>query len=233
MNEPDYGRYFPLLKAECAQLWTEYTHHEFVLGLKDGSLSKAAFLNYLRQDYVFLIHFARAWSLAIVKSQTLQEMQQASAIVHMLLHVEMALHVRICQEAGISRDELEATREAPENLAYTRYVLEAGYSGDYLSLLAALAPCVFGYGEIGARLIIEAGDTPYRDWIETYGGEECQNACRDFGALLDRAMTSRLGDDPETVPHWNNIAEKFRMATQLEIGFWSLARVDKVDSQIG
>lgn len=224
MTNPDYGRYFPLLKAECEQLWTEYTHHEFVQGLKDGSLSKAAFLNYLRQDYIFLIHFARAWALAIVKSESLQEMQEASAIVHMLLHVEMALHVRICEDAGISRDELEATREAPENLAYTRYVLETGFSGDYLSLLAALAPCALGYGEIGARLSSEAGDTPYRDWIETYGGEECQKACRDFGALLDRAMVSRLGDEPEKSPQWNSLAQKFCMATQLEIGFWGLGK---------
>jgi thiaminase (transcriptional activator TenA) len=70
----------------------------------------------------------------------------------------------------ISQAELEATPEAAENLAYTRYVLEAGYSGDFLDLMAALAPCVLGYGEIGARLAAEAGETPYRGWIDTYAG---------------------------------------------------------------
>ena len=35
--------------------------------------------------------------------------------------------------------QIEAAEEAPENLAYTRYVLETGYSGDFLDLLAALA----------------------------------------------------------------------------------------------
>lgn len=222
--QPNYGRTFSLLRAECAQLWSEYTYHSFVEGLRDGSLKRGAFLNYLRQDYVFLIHFARAWSLAIVKSGNLAEMREASAIVHTLLHFEMALHVRVCEEAGISQAELEATEEAPENLAYTRYVLETGYSGDYLALLAALAPCALGYGEIGARLLVEAGDTPYRDWIETYGGDECQKACHDFGALFDRAVKNRLGQEPEKLPIWRDLSAKFRMATKLEISFWGLGR---------
>ena len=52
--------------------------------------------------------------------------------------------------------------------------LDAGHSGDFLDLMAALAPCVLGYGEIGARLADAAGDTPYADWIATYAGAEYQ-----------------------------------------------------------
>lgn len=55
---------------------------------------------------------------------------------------------------GIDRPALEATPEAPGNLANTCYVLEAGYSGDFLDLRAALAPCVLRCGDIGRRLEI-------------------------------------------------------------------------------
>jgi thiaminase (transcriptional activator TenA) len=109
---------------------------------------------------VFLIHFARAWALAVAKAETLEEMKTAAATVHALVHHEMRLHIETCAGEGISQAELEATPEAAENLAYTRYVLEAGYSGDFLDLMAALAPCVLGYGEIGARLAAEAGRRP-------------------------------------------------------------------------
>lgn len=224
MSAPDYGRSFALWRAACAEPWAAYTRHDFVRTLGDGSLPRAAFLTYLRQDYLFLIHFSRAWSLAVVKAGNLTEMQAASATVHALLHGEMALHVGLCAEAGISRAALEATIEAPENLAYTRYVLETGYSGDFLDLLAALAPCVLGYGEIGARLMVEAGDTPYRGWIETYGGRDYQQLCAKTGALIDRAVADRLGPAPETLPRWQAISAHFATATRLEAAFWDLGR---------
>ena len=224
MSTPNYGRSFALWRGACPEPWNAYTRHPFLKGLRDGTLPRPAFLAYLRQDYIFLMHFSRAWSLAVVKAGTLAEMQAASTTVHALLHFEMALHVGICEAAGISHADLEATEEAPENLAYTRYVLEAGYSGDFLDLLAALAPCVLGYGEIGARLLAEAGDTPYRDWIATYGGAEYQQLCRDTGALIDRAVADRLGPAPESLPRWQGLCRRFATATRLEAAFWGLGR---------
>jgi thiaminase/transcriptional activator TenA len=221
---PDYGRSFAAWRAASPGPWAAYTRHPFVEGLRDGTLPRAAFLAYLRQDYLFLIHFARAWSLAVVKAGTLAEMRAASATVHALLDHEMSLHLRVCAEAGIPEAELLATEEAPENLAYTRYVLEAGYSGDFLDLLAALAPCVLGYGEIGARLRAEAGATPYRDWIETYGGAEYQRLCRETGALIDGGVTDRLGAGAGDLPRWRVLQGRFATATRLEAAFWEVGR---------
>ena len=220
MTPPDYGRAFALWRAGAGPAWDAYVRHPFVTGLGDGTLPKASFLHYLAQDYVFLIHFARAWALAVVKAGALDEMRAASATVEALVNGEMTLHQRICAEAGIT--ELEATVEAPANLAYTRYVLEAGYSGDLLDLLAALAPCVLGYGEIGARLLKDAGDTPYRDWIETYGGEDYQEVCRSVGALIDGALVRRLGEAPEALPRWATLQDRFTTATRLETEFWAM-----------
>ena len=221
MSAPDYGRAFGLMR-DAAPDWPAYTHHAFVEGLRDGSLPRAAFLHYLRQDYVFLLHFARAWALAVVKAGSLAEMRAASATVHALLDEEIALHVQICGQAGISEAELEATPERPENMAYTRYVLEAGYSGDYLSLLSALAPCVMGYGEIGARLLSDRTSDTYADWIGTYGGDDYQGLCRDVGALLDQSFAARLGDSYTDVPAWAGYAKAFSHATTLEVGFWDM-----------
>lgn len=220
-----YGKCFAAWREDCANDWHDYTHHAFVEGLGDGTLPRAAFLNYLTQDYLFLVNFSRAWALAVVKADTLEEMQACSATVHTLLDGEMALHVGICAREGITREELLSAQEATANLAYTRYVLASGFSGEFLDLLAALAPCVLGYGEIGTRLAASAApDTPYREWIDTYAGADYQQACRDVGALLDAAVARRLGPDAASLPRWSQLSQRFATATRLEVGFWGLGR---------
>ncbi|MEV8466165.1 thiaminase II [Fluviibacterium sp. DFM31] len=223
MTAPDYGRAFALWRQGAAAPWQAYTRHAFVEGLKDGTLPRESFLHYLVQDYVFLVHFSRAWALAVTKSRTLDEMKAAAATVNALVNHEMQLHVTTCAEAGIPEDALFTATERPENLAYTRYVLDAGHSGDLADLLAALAPCVLGYGEIGTRLAAErAPDTPYGDWIETYGGAEYQDLCRDTGAMIDAALARRIGPEFAAAPRWPELQAQFTRATVLEVGFWDM-----------
>ncbi|MEO1107292.1 MAG: thiaminase II [Pseudomonadota bacterium] len=217
-----YGTAFALMRDAAQGPWRDYTRHAFVEGMKDGSLPREAFLHYLRQDYVFLIHFSRAWALAVVKSETHKEMLTAVGTVNALVAEEMQLHIGICEAAGISQEELFATPERAENLAYTRFVLEAGYSGDLLDLLAALAPCVMGYGEIGSRLSAEATSDTYLDWINTYAGEDYQGACKAVGELLDSALTRRIGADFEASPRWERLCQTFQTATELEVNFWQM-----------
>ncbi|MDJ0859218.1 MAG: thiaminase II [Dinoroseobacter sp.] len=216
-----YGSAFEKWRA-AAPDWNAYTRHAFVAGLQDGSLPRDAFLHYLKQDYIFLMHFSRAWGLAIAKAATLAEMQSACATVHALLHHEMALHTEICAAAGIDKDTLEATVERAENMAYTRFVLEAGYSGDFLDLLAALAPCVLGYGEIGARLASSGYSDTYSDWIGTYGGDEYQEVCKETGQLIENALRHRLGAEYTLSPRFSQLGETFAKATTLEVGFWDM-----------
>lgn len=219
MSAPDYGRAFALWRDHAPE-WRAYAYHPFVEGLRTGRLPRANFLHYLRQDYIFLIHFARAWALAAAKAETLAEIRAAATTVQALTHVEMPLHVQVCAAQGIDAATLEATEEAPANLAYTRYVLEAGYSGDFLDLMAALAPCVLGYGEIGARLKGSGG--PYGDWIETYAGAAYQGLCHDVGGLIDGALAHRLGPNWADLPRAQYLSKRFATATRLEVGFWQM-----------
>ncbi|MGJ8547804.1 MAG: thiaminase II [Sulfitobacter sp.] len=218
-----YGRTFALWRAGCGDAWHDYTNHAFVEGLRDGSLPRDAFLHYLVQDYVFLVHFARAWSLGVVKAETLDEMKVCAGTVDALVNHEMALHVQTCAAAGIDEATLFAATEEFENLAYTRYVMDAGLQGDFLDLMAALVPCCFGYGEIGTRLAATAApDTPYRDWITTYADEGYQGAMRAVGDMIDVAVMRRLGDDPATSARWPQLQARFNTATRLEVAFWSM-----------
>ncbi|MFL4468285.1 thiaminase II/PqqC family protein, partial [Brucella melitensis] len=125
LPQPHYSsELFTRLRTATLADWKPYIEHDFVRGLGDGTLPKAAFLHYLRQDYVYLHHYARAFALGVVKANTSQETRLCADIMHSLTHMELPLHVRICAREGISEDALYATREEPENLAYTRYVLD-------------------------------------------------------------------------------------------------------------
>lgn len=217
-----YGNTFKVWREYAALDWVSYTRHAFVKGLGDGTLPREAFLKYLVQDYIFLIHFSRAWALAVTKSETIEEMRLAASTVNALINEEIGLHIRICAEAGISEVDLFNAEEMPENIAYTRYVLDAGHSGDLLDLLAALAPCIMGYGEIGMYLSTNKSSNKYSDWISTYACEEYQEVCKDVGALIDNAIIRRIGNIPQNAPRWNGLCCRFQMATKLEVGFWNM-----------
>ena len=217
-----YGATFPLWRAAAGGLWPAFARHAFVAGLADGTLPRPAYLRYLQQDYLFLIQFARAWALATTKAETLAEMRACAETVQVLIGTEIRLHVQTCAAEGITEVELFAAEEALETIAYTRFVLESGHSGDLLDLLAALAPCVLGYGEIGARLGAETGGAAYQDWINSYAGGPYQDTCHAVGALIDGVVARRLGPDPEASPRWPDLCARFATATRLESRFWQM-----------
>lgn len=222
MMPPDYGKTFGLWRAGASEPWHSYTHHRFVEGLRDGSLPRECFLHYLIQDYVFLVHFSRAWSLALIKAETLDEMKVCAGTVDALVNQEMGLHVKTCAKAGIDEATLFNATEADENLAYTRYVMDAGLQGDFLDMMAALAPCVMGYGEIGLRLAEEqAADTPYAEWIATYADPEYQAVCKTVGGMIDSAVARRIGD-LAGAPRAAQLQSRFTRTTQLEVNFWQM-----------
>lgn len=212
---------FARLREACAEEWRAYCEHAFLHRLAEGTLEEACFRHYLGQDYLFLVHLARAYALAVYKSDRLADMRQAGATMQAILDQEMRLHVEFCAGWALSEEEMAALPEATATLAYTRYLLERGMAGDVLDLHAALAPCVVGYGEIGLRLASDPATrlegNPYRAWIETYAGDEYQKVARAEVVQLDRLWAARGSEE-----RFADLAETFRQATRLEAQFWEM-----------
>ena len=213
---------FPRLVEASDEAWRAYTRHQFVLLLASGDLPEACFRRYLVQDYLFLIHFARAWGVAIYKSDTLPEMRRAQRLVAATLDVEIGLHIEYCRGWGLSEAAMAAEPEAPETIAYTRFVLDRGLAGDRLDLEVALAPCVVGYAEIAAERMADpatrhAGN-PYRDWLDMYAGDEYQRLAREAAAALDEQFARRGGEG--RIP---TLAASFTTAARLEADFWQMS----------
>ena len=212
---------FDRLRKAAGEEWTRYTRHEFVRRLGDGTLEQAAFRHYLIQDYLFLIHFARAYALAVYKSDTLADMRQAGASLSAILDLEMGLHVKFCAGWGLDEDAMTAAPEATGTLAYTRFVLERGMAGDLLDLHVALAPCIVGYAEIASWLTADPATrlegNPYRTWIEAYAAPDYQEVAAGEIAYLDRLFAQR-----GSLSRFGSLAKTFATATRLEVGFWDM-----------
>ncbi|WP_349342626.1 thiaminase II [Marinobacter sp. MMG032] len=212
---------FDDLKKSCQAEWQAYIQHSFVQQLGNESLAPEAFQHYLKQDYLFLIQFARAFALAAYKSPTLSDLRQAKEGLQAILDVELDLHVNYCKEWGISEQELAELPEARATLAYTRYVLDTGNRGDLLDLHVALSPCMVGYGEIANWLnsraeTIRGDSNPYDAWIAMYESEEFQDAMQAEICWLNE----RLAD--VSPARFKELTRIFSDATRLEIDFWEM-----------
>ncbi len=212
---------FGRLRRDAGAAWDGYVGHEFVSGLGTGTLPEAAFRRFLVQDYLFLIHFARAHALAGFKATQLADIRAAAATVSAIVDVEMPLHVSYCAKWGMNEEQMAAAPEAMETIAYTRFVLERGLAGDLLDLHVALAPCIIGYGESGERLLADPATrregNPFDEWIAAYTSEDYRELVRDAIAMLDR-----LGESRGAAARYPQLLATFVTATLLETAFWDM-----------
>ncbi len=217
---------FDTLLARNEADWQRYVQHDFVRQLGAGTLPLACFEHYLKQDYIFLFHFARAFGLAAFKSTGLDELRHAMHSLHGIVDVELGLHVNYCAERGITEEELRKTVEATPNMAYTRFVLERGLAGDLLELNVALAPCIIGYAHVARWLqqqpFLKQQGNPYLDWIEMYASTEYRDVAAAHLAAVNRTAVESL-----PAQRVDQLAGTFGSATRLEIDFWQMGLVPR------
>lgn len=204
----------------CQSDWEAYTQHQFVMQLGDGSLAQPCFLHYLKQDFLFLKQYARAYALAIYKANTLADMRKALPSVYSLLDSEIAHHITYSADWGLTEADLEAEDEDFGTVAYTRYVLDAGMSGDLIDLYAALAPCSVGYAAIG-RLLANDKNTkktgnPFASWIALYSGKEFQDNVAEGAQHFDELL-AEIDIHSQRGQH---LVKVFKTATRMEVAFW-------------
>lgn len=215
----EYGL-FGRLRQDAGTHWEHYVAHPFLQQLGAGTLPEAAFRRYLTQDYLFLVHFARAYALLVTKFHTLPDIRAATRSLNNIV-AELPLHVGYCNAWGLSEEHMAQEPEALETINYTRYVLDIGHAGDALELLVALLPCVAGYAEVGLRLLdspstVMAG-TPYASWMQNYSDETYLASVKASIALLDRVGQERGAD-----ARFARLSEIFTTATRLESAFWQM-----------
>lgn len=64
---------YVLQRADVKHVWHDYTNHDFTNRMGDGTLPPDIFKSYMIQDYLYLVHYARANALAGYKSKSLED----------------------------------------------------------------------------------------------------------------------------------------------------------------
>ena len=204
----------------CQQDWDLYVKHPFVRQLGLGTLEKPSFQHYLKQDYLYLIHYARAFALAVFKSDSPAQMRASMPSLGALVEHEIGMHIEYCREWGLEENDILALPEGVATVAYTRYLIDAGLQGDLADLYAALVPCALGYAHV-AQFLTQEGNSqiegnPYANWIDMYAGEEYQQAAYATTAFFDEL----IAEIPKDSKRAAQLQKHFTTATRMEIAFW-------------
>jgi thiaminase/transcriptional activator TenA len=206
-------RFSDKLRQAAAPLWVAQHEHPFVCGIGDGTLDPGKFRHYVRQDYLFLIDYARLLALGCVRAPRLEDAARFAELTQAVLGRELELHRSYAAEWGISSAALEAEPPTATTRAYCDFLLRTAALGDYAELVAVLLPCMWGYHEI-ATVIAGRGRPPnelYARWIDEYAGAE-------FGALA--AWCRELNDAAAESGNRGRMTDAFIASSRHELAFW-------------
>jgi thiaminase/transcriptional activator TenA len=207
------------LRRIADPVWEAQHSHPFVRGIGDGSLDLESFKHWVRQDYAFLVDYCRLFALAAARAPDLETMTRFAELLHATLATEMELHRSYAAEFGISPAELEHEGASPSTRGYVDFLLRTAALGDYLELVGALTPCMWGFAEIGQRLarVAPPADRRYAAWIEMYASPEFDELSRWCRDLLDRLAA-------DASPEARARAEAaFVTSSRHELRFWEAA----------
>ena len=207
------------LRQQADSIWAAQHAHPFVLGIGDGSLESGKFQFWLRQDFLFLIDYARFFATATMRAPDFESMTTFARLLHEILGREMELHRSYCAEFGLTSAELEHTVKVPTTQAYTDFLLRTATTGYYAELLGALLPCIWGYSEVGTALARRGmpGEDRYRRWINVYADPEFEELVHWCRNLLDKACEGLPRD------YLDRVAKAFITSSRYELAFWEMA----------
>ncbi|CAH7666693.1 Phosphomethylpyrimidine kinase-domain-containing protein [Phakopsora pachyrhizi] len=222
---PTLHKKYPFTSAlinACGSSWDIFTSdHEFLVGVKNGTLPIKCFQHFLRQDYIFLTHYARIHSLIAFKCEKMDEIEATAKIISHIAN-ESKMHINMCRAWGLADKDFFNTDESNQTIAYTRYVMDIGFSKSLLHLRVATAPCLIGYGEMALRLkqdplTVREGN-PYWSWILNYADEVFQDAVVNGRHLLEQMVVRDVPSSQQI----SELVKIFSKAVKLEIDFWQM-----------
>jgi len=211
--------------ALTAQLWTAAApiysailEHPFITGVADGSLERSSFQFYIVQDGHYLHGFARALALLAARAPTEAMTGLFARHTDAVITVERSLHTELLASLTTTQGDGSAAGVAPTTLAYASYLLATCATESFADGVAAVLPCYWIYREVGRTLLNNSSPDPlYARWIETYGGEDFDQA---VGEMLE--LTDSIGT-PLNARDRRSAIDHFVITARYEWMFWDAA----------
>lgn len=203
------------------EIWAGYHAHPFVRGIANGTLNKENFQYYMVQDYLYLIDYAKVFSIGVAKAKDTEVMRLFAVYVSQILDGEMDIHKGYMQRLGISLGEAQKASLALENLSYTSYMLRVAYEEGPSEIAAAILSCALSY-EVIVKEMIKTNPSSidhafYGEWVRGYADPGYSHANQKLIDLIEQLTE----DYSEGQMH--RLEEIFIACSRYESAFWDMA----------
>lgn len=202
------------------EIWRGYMEHPFIKELSTGKLSEESFKNYIIQDSLYLMDFARVYALGMYKSKTLKEIQNFYSILSFVNADETETRIKYLNNWGITQEEIEGTEMKKANKDYAEFMLRIALKEDIPEILMATLPCMFSYSFIAEEIIKENPQielTKYWDFIKDYSSESYKECCVQWAEYADELCNGMDQVRQEA------LVEIFKEASIHEMNFWDMS----------
>lgn len=151
----------------------------FFTGIREGTLPRGTFENYLRRDAAYLVSYAQA--MRRIASRLTEP-------------ADRELFTRFADEGVAAERDMQGgygvrpvSESATEPCLCARLIRHAAEAEPLPVALAAVFPCFEVYAELGTALRRSVRpDNPYRDWVLAYSNPSFAADAKACAALCDR-----------------------------------------------
>jgi len=155
----------------------------------EGTLPIEKFKFQVKQNYNYLIEYAKAWAIGLAKCPNYSTMAVWAELVEETIKHEIPFYRKYWKEKlDISIEEFESTIMANIKRSYTSHELARSWEGDLAEQVVSLLPCDIVYWEMGKYLKkkckLPEGNI-YRDWIEFYTTGWYDEVCKKLINLIN------------------------------------------------
>lgn len=206
---------------ESKKIWDEYLKHPFIVEMGKGTLDKEKFRNYLVQDYLYLLDYAKVYAMGLIKSDDVNHMKFFKDSVNGIMEDESATHIAYLKELGEDIKTLQRHKIKLENENYTNFMKSVALTGDIQDLIIAVLPCAWSYYYIAKEMKEIYKDNLennyYAAWIDSYSCEEYR-MCAKENIDLANELCVNIDDNKK-----EKLKEIFIKGSLYEMEFWQMA----------
>lgn len=218
---PEHNRHTTKRLLDVSKkIWEGYHVHPFVKGIADGTLDKEKFKYYMVQDYLYLIDYAKVFTIGVAKARDTEAMRLFAGYVSQILDGEMEIHKGYMQRLGISLEAAEETPVAMDTLSYTSYMLRVAYEEGPGEIAAAILSCALSYEVIAKEMLKSYSGCEehpfYGEWVRGYADPGYVQANEKLVELIERLTV----DYSET--QMRRLEEIFITCSGYEAAFWDM-----------
>jgi thiaminase/transcriptional activator TenA len=201
-------------------LWRAAADEDFLTEMGNGTLDRAAFLDYIVQDSLYLRDYLKAYAMALFKSRTLRQMQTFYSVLGYVNDSENATRLAYLAEAGMTDDDVETVEKKPACAAYTDFLLQVAQEEDVPEILMAVLPCMLGYRYVFEELVRRFPavlEGAYAPLVRDYTAPGYAAACDEWTAF-GNALCASLPAERRA-----HLIDRFVQASAHELYFWQMA----------